>query len=90
MEHKVLAEGRIVEVKTTTTPRYSITQSGYTIKNGAPTQYLIRLAGEKRFRRLMCWQFSNSGTCFIRINGQVYIVHNYHMPSPLGANNGAN
>jgi hypothetical protein len=67
---------QIEEVKTTETPRWGMTASGYTKQSGAPTSKMIRLAGEKRWRRLMCWQFSNAGTCFVKVNGENLIVIN--------------
>ena len=66
----------IVEIKQTETPRYGMTVDGYTKRSGAPTSYLVRLDGEKRFRRLMCWQFSNAGTCFLRLRGECLVVTN--------------
>ena len=75
-------ETKIAESKQTETPRYGMAADGYTVKAGAPTSYLIRLEGEKRFRRVMCWQFSNVGTLFVRIKGTPYIVRDYDMPTP--------
>lgn len=76
---KYLAK-RIVETKRTETPRYGMAADGYTLRSGAPTSLLIRLEGEKRFRRLMCWQFSNAGTCFIRIDRQPMVVRDCDLP----------
>jgi hypothetical protein len=67
-------ETKIAESKQTETPRYGIASDGYTIKSGAPTSRLIRLEGEKRWRRVMCWQFSNVDTLFVRIKGTPYII----------------
>jgi hypothetical protein len=64
----------IVAVKTTETPRWGRTVDGYTIRSGAPTGTMIQLEGETRWRRLMIWCFSNSGTCFVRVNGQPQVV----------------
>lgn len=71
---------RIVEKRQTETPRYGVTALGYSKRSGAPTSYLIRLDGEKIWRRLMCWQFSNAGTLFVRINGRPHIVNEYDLP----------
>lgn len=62
-------------------PGAGMTSDGYTKRSGAPTSLLIRLDGERRFRRLMVWQFSNSGTCFVRIKGECLIVREYEIPS---------
>ncbi len=70
----------IAEVCTTEVPRYGIAQDGYTHRSGAPTSRMIRLQGEKQWRRLMCWCFSNIGTCFVRIKGTPYIVNEYALP----------
>ena len=70
----------IAETKRTPTPRWGMTVQGYTLLSGAPTSLMVRLAGEKRWRRLMCWQFSNVGTCFVRVSGEDLIVNEYDMP----------
>ena len=64
----------IAEAKRTDTPRWGMAASGYTHKGGAPTSVMVRLEGETRWRRLRCWQFSNAGTCFLRVMGANYIV----------------
>lgn len=70
----------IVEIKTTDIPRYGIAADGYTVKSGAPTSKMIRLKGEKRWRRLMCVQFSNAGSCFLNIKGKRVYVNDYDLP----------
>ena len=74
-------ETKIVEVRIVPpTPGAGMTREGYTVKRGAPTSRMIRLAGENRWRRLMCWQFSNAGTCFIRVNGESLVVRDCDLP----------
>lgn len=76
-------ERPIAEVRETRdVPRYGTTVDGYSKRSGAPTSRMIRLAGEKRFRRVMVWQFSNAGTAFVRIKGECFIVRDYgeHWP----------
>jgi hypothetical protein len=58
-----------------------MTRAGYTVRRGAPTSRMIRLAGEKRWRRLMVWQFSNCGTLFVRIAGQPLVVNEFDLPT---------
>ncbi len=70
----------IEETKRTEIPRYGIDASGYTLRSGAPTSIMLRLQDEKRWRRLMCWQFSNAGTCFVRILRVNYIVRDCDLP----------
>lgn len=53
---------------------WGMAADGYTKRSGAPTSYMIRLTGEKRWRRLMVWQFSNCGTLFVKIKGEPLIV----------------
>lgn len=77
-------ETPIVEAKRTETPWYGVTSLGYSVRSGAPSSLMIRLDGEKRFRRLMIWQFSNAGTAFVRIKGQPLIVNEYDIPTPNG------
>lgn len=55
-------------------PRPYMTRAGYTKLCGAPTDIMIRLDGEKIWRRLYAWQFSNSPTTFLRIKGECRIV----------------
>ncbi len=78
-------ETPIVEVRRTEAPRYGMTSDGYTKRSGAPTSLMIRLGGEARFRRLMVWQFSNAGTCFVRIKGESFIVPEHNIPEPSEA-----
>lgn len=51
-----------------------MTRDGYTRRSGAPSSRMIKLEGEKRWRRVMVWQFSNAGTAFVRIKGEPHIV----------------
>jgi hypothetical protein len=67
-------ERKIVRTKRTDTPRYGMTADGYTKRSGAPTSLMLQLEGESIWRRLMCWQFSNAGTCFVRIKGRPFVV----------------
>lgn len=60
--------------------RRYMTRDGYTRRSGAPSSIVVRLEGEKRFRRLMVWQFSNAGTCFLRVRGEALIVPEYRIP----------
>lgn len=75
-------ETKIAEVRETETPRYGIAASGYTVRSGAPTSKMIRLENETRWRRLMCWQFSNAGTLFVRVNGAPLVVREHDVPEP--------
>jgi len=58
-------------------PNAGMTADGYTKKSGAPTSIKIRLKDEKIWRRVMCWQFSNAGTAFVRIKGTEFILRDY-------------
>lgn len=55
-------------------PTYVMTADGYTKLSGAPVGYMVQLNGEKLWRRVYCWCFSNSGTLFVRVKGKEYIV----------------
>ena len=61
-------------------PGAGMTADGYTKRSGAPSSLMIRLDGEKRWRRLMVWQFSNAGTSFVRIKGKCLVVRDYDIP----------
>jgi len=61
-------------VRRTDIPRYGMCVDGYTKQSGAPTCFLLKLEGEKIWRRLMVWCFSNSGTHFLRIKGIEYLM----------------
>lgn len=58
-----------------------MTREGYTKRSGAPTDLMIRLQGEKKWRRLMIWQFSNIGTLFVRVNGKPHVVREEMIPT---------
>jgi hypothetical protein len=71
----------IVEVRHDPPPPGSgMTREGYTKRSGAPTSLMIRLEGEKRWRRLMAWQFSNLGTLFVRVDGKPLVVREETLP----------
>ena len=66
---------KIAESKRTAVSRTrGMTREGYTTRAGAPSQWMIRLVGEKIWRRVMVWQFSNAGTAFVRIGGKPYVI----------------
>ena len=72
----------IVEMRIDPPPRGSgMTREGYTKRSGAPTERMIRLQGEKRWRRLMVWQFSNTGTLFVKIEGKPHVVREEMLPA---------
>jgi hypothetical protein len=48
------------------------TAEGYTTNAGAPSRYMLEVNGS--WLRVYIWQISNSGTAFVRIRGQRYIV----------------
>ena len=73
-------ETPIAEQKFDEAPRYGMTVDGYTKRSGAPTCTKIRLEGEKIWRRVMCWQFSNAGTLFVRVRGRELIVRGLGIP----------
>jgi hypothetical protein len=75
-----LAPDTIEATRQTATPSWGMTVYGYTLRSGAPTSRLVRLRGETRWRRLMVWQFSNAGTCFVRIKGVPHIVSECDQP----------
>jgi len=64
-------------------PHAGMARDGYTLRRGAPTSVMIRLDGEKRWRRLMVWQFSNAGTCFVRVKGTPLVVPDHAIPTPF-------
>jgi hypothetical protein len=70
-------QDQIEELIVTDVPQYGMTADGYTKRSGAPTGYKIRLAGEKRWRRVMCWCFSNAGTLFVRVNGENLMIPDF-------------
>ena len=65
---------QIVDARRTARPNYGMAVDGYTKRSGAPTSIEIKLKGEKIWRRLMIWQFSNAGTTFVNILGEPHIV----------------
>ena len=73
-------ETPIESVKETDTPRYGICADGYTRKSGAPTSKMVKLKGEKIWRRLMVICFSNCGSLFLNIKGKRYFISEYDLP----------
>jgi len=61
-------------------PGAGMTRLGYTKSSGAPSSVMIRLQGEKKWRRVMVWQFSNTGTMFVKLKGQPHIVREHDLP----------
>ena len=64
----------IREAGMTRSPSYGYTSSGYTVRSGAPSKWMIRLAGEARWRRVYVVCFSNVGSSFVRIKGRRYYI----------------
>ena len=56
-----------------TTPNYGRSADGYGRK--IPTNRLIRLEGEKRWRRVYAICFSNCASHYIMIGGDAYYIH---------------
>lgn len=61
-------------------PRYGRCVDGYTVRRGAPTEMMVMLQGEKRWRRVMVWCFSNCSTLFLRIRGEEFVVQSHEIP----------
>lgn len=71
----------ITRARRTDTPRWGMAVDGYTLRSGAPTSVMVQLKGEKRWRRVMCWCFSNIGTIFIRVNGTPLVIQDHDLPT---------
>lgn len=63
-----------MQTKHTNPPRPRLTSLGYTVRAGSPTDRMVMLEGEKIWRRVYVWQFSNAGTEFVRIKGVPHIL----------------
>lgn len=74
---------KIAESKRTLLPRYGMSRQGYTLRSGAPTSVMVRLEGDRIWRRVMVWQFSNAGTAFVRIKGEAFVVSDIPEPSKV-------
>jgi hypothetical protein len=82
---KYLATKIVASKHVATTPGAGMTRDGYTKRSGAPTGTMIKLEGEKIWRRVMVWCWSNSGTCFVKIKGECLIVREYEIPAPVAS-----
>jgi len=84
-----VTEGAIVAVKITNVPLYGYTADGYTVRNGAPTRYMVKLTGCKKWRRLYCICFSNSGSLVLHMRDAgknvLAFVRDYEQPALLEA-----
>jgi hypothetical protein len=56
-----------------------LTVDGYTPLAGSPSDWMVRLEGESRWRRVYCWQFSNAATLFVRVGGKTLVVRDYDL-----------
>lgn len=54
--------------------RQYMTVHGYTKKCGAPTDYMVKLKGETRWRRVRNFCVSNSGTLFVKTASNPFLV----------------
>ncbi len=79
MSVKYLDQSRITRAKRNESPSYGMTVYGYTKRSGAPSNYMIQLDGESRWRRVMFWKHSNgssTGTLFVRVKGELLVIGN--------------
>ena len=60
----------VTSTRQTSQPAYGRTASGYGGK--IPTSHMIRYAG--RWRRVYVMIYSNSGTAYVIVNGENYII----------------
>ena len=51
-----------------------MTVHGYTKRCGAPTDWMVQLKGETRWRRVRVFQNSNSGTLFVATKTNSFLV----------------
>ena len=51
----------------------SYNSTGYGCK--IPTKHMVRLPGEKRWRRIYCCYYSNSGTCYVTQGKDWICIH---------------
>ena len=71
---------KIAETRRTDVPHYGLGRDGYSLRNGAPTSLLVRLEGDKRWRRVMVWCTGNCGTLFVRVAGECLITRDDDIP----------
>lgn len=55
-------------------PQPRLTRDGYTRRSGSPTPFQVQLDGERIWRRVYVWCFSNAVTYFVRVKGEPQIV----------------
>jgi hypothetical protein len=70
---KEIAEKRFAPISDWSRRKY-MTRDGYTKRCGAPANWMIRFEGEKVWRRVRVWQFSNAGTVFVNIKGEPHVI----------------
>lgn len=71
---------KITQARRGSQPSYGLTADGYTKRSGAPTSIQVQLEGEKRWRRVFCWQFSNAATLFVKVKGLPLVVSPFDIP----------
>lgn len=65
-------------------PRRYMTVQGYTKRMGAPTDAMIMLEGETKWRRVRLFCVSNSGTLFVKTKDNPFlVVRDYELDNAL-------
>ena len=59
--------------------RNYMTTHGYTKRCGAPTNWMVQLKGESRWRRVKNFCNSNSGTLFVSTKNSFLVVHDWDL-----------
>ena len=75
----------IVEVKYTDFPLYAMVKNPYTIRTDEPTNRMVKLEGEKFWRRVMCWGYKNMETYLIWLKGRPFRIHDRDFPTERGS-----
>ncbi len=65
---------KVAETRENGNPRPRLTVFGYTVRAGSPTNQQVKLEGEKIWRRVYVVCFSNCGTTFVRVKGEMQVV----------------
>jgi hypothetical protein len=82
MKNKTVSYAYITNVKIAEVTDYQVRRCldslGYTLRCGAPTNYMVQIDNSKIWYRVKCYQISNSGTLFIKTKNDSFLVVNQY------------
>lgn len=76
----------IIDCKITDQPQPQLTVDGYTKRSGSPTEYMVRLPWQTKWRRVYVLCFSNASSLIVKIGGETFFIENDEDIRPMAEN----